>query len=286
MSIFAPRIFHTLDRAKCIWPILTYRKLNNKPIVVQADRLNELLSRSDCITQNIGGTSYKVLRFVLCADGTLNCGAEGKPRDHIPSHSQLAGEQYQCTSAGNLFFDANNKLCMINHQSGDFRPSFDSLQFALTAFVKSNIIMSQTITLIKLNNNGAFVQSYSIQSKLIKLYESTDCQRKLESCGSIGKAILNQIKRLEKGSSSNNVYWSNCSKKLIAIIKAVDNLPLDINELDLNHIITDSKTELYRALNMQRLFPVTFFGSLNLNHSITLQSIEKADSNEPSIYLR
>lgn len=127
-----------------------------KPIIVQAHELNQLLGRNDCYRTHEG---KKVLRFLLKTDGTLVFGAEGHPVGHIPSHAQLANQkdplEAECITAGNVFFDENNRLCAIDNKSGDFRPEFNTLQFAVEALIDAQVPMLDQLTIVKLNSSGA-----------------------------------------------------------------------------------------------------------------------------------
>jgi len=92
-----------------------------------------------------------VVRFLIRKDKSLVFAEEGPPRGSIPSHSQMAADpgvfdygnhtiqEFEifynkvalCISAGNAFFNKKHELCKINNQSGDYKPPFESLQFAI-----------------------------------------------------------------------------------------------------------------------------------------------------------
>lgn len=236
MTILTLGIFNTIKHAQPIGMSGRMRALYNDPLIVYADQLNVLLSRSDCFTHTTGkilSKSYKVVRFLLRLNGELVFAAEGLPSGHIPAHYQMANvnlfESARCISAGNAFFDKYNKLCMINHKSGDFRPSFDSLQFALKAFLKLHVPMNKKITVMRLNSGGGDKQDYSINAEDIERtldtvpmvasselpgssIQAISYQNKLEACGLPGSTIMQQIKRLKNGVISHNPYWMNSSK--------------------------------------------------------------------------
>lgn len=229
--------------------------------------------------------------------GELVFAAEGAPRQHIPAHYQMADKNPRealCVSAGNAFFDENNKLVAIDHKSGDFRPTFDSLKFALGAMLNANVSMDEEIVLRQLDYAGALEKNYSIKTEklaplaelLIPLPESYDAndlyRYKLEGCGMPGKALLQQIERLEAGTKSFNPYWMNSSEKLNAIISEINKLPPDINEDKLRVIVNDPQSALYKAINKQRILPVTFLGKLGWNNSKSLQAVQKEEIQQPT----
>lgn len=238
--------------------------------------------------------------------------AEGCPSGHIPAHYQMS-EMHGispggCISAGNAFFDESNKLCVIDHKSGDYRPPFDSLQFALKAFSKAHVPMESKIIVRRLDCTGCFVQNYSINSEDIleptpvaalvtaavhaaepsntadksdqAVTMVTSHQDKLARYGLLGTTILQQIKRLESGAMSCNPYWINSSKKLKAIIDSLNKLPPNIPEAQLKVIVKDPGTELYKALNIQRLSSITFFGKLGWNYAKSLQAVHTVAPNQ------
>jgi hypothetical protein len=296
-------IFNIMDKAQPIGVVGAIRPFKNNPLIVSADQLHVLLSRPDCLIKTLD-KPYKVVRFLLRFNGELVFAAEGYPFAHIPAHYQMASMNpfdAVCISAGNAFFDKNNKLCVINHQSGDFRPSFNSLQFALNAFSRSHVPMEKKITVMRLNTNGVNEQDYSINAEDIKdptldaaskdvSYElpvtttqNINYQNKLEACALLGLTITQQIKRLEKGAISHDPYWMNSSKKLKAIISALNELPPQINEAQLKLIVKNPNTQLYKALNIQRLSPMTFFGRLGWNNAKSLQSVNDVLTNNPNV---
>jgi hypothetical protein len=141
-------------------------------VVVKAEQL-PLLLQDDCYImpmyfpsikkQNV---TVKVVRFILTDDEMLLFGGEGAPGGKVPAHWHMTQfENYQdakCISAGNIYF-YKNKLCGISHKSGDFRPSFDSLQFVLQQL--STIPMAGTIEILELNEKGGVIKSHLVARK-------------------------------------------------------------------------------------------------------------------------
>ncbi|KTD64957.1 hypothetical protein [Legionella shakespearei] len=102
----------------------------------------------------------------------------------------------------------------------------------------------------------------------------------LKAQGKIGDPIIDSMLRLQKGQDQFwNPYWINSDVKLDAIVKAV----LSLQETDnIEDLIKDENSELYKALNMQRLAPITFLGRLGFYHAKTLMNVSEAVDNEPS----
>ncbi|KTD47975.1 hypothetical protein Lqui_2239 [Legionella quinlivanii] len=86
----------------------------------------------------------------------------------------------------------------------------------------------------------------------------------LNNQGKIGNTIKNLITRLAENQNSWNPYWRNSSAKMELIINAVLNLE---EGSDFASILNDKQSELYTALNMQRLLPVTVLGNLGFYHA-------------------
>lgn len=102
---------------------------------------------------------------------------------------------------------------------------------------------------------------------------STDIREKLANYGNIGKTIIQQLERLEHGAKSHNPYWMNSSKKIRSIIQALENLPQNTTEAQLQTFSHDPGSALFKALNKHRLTPLTFLGQLAWNRAKTLQKV-------------
>lgn len=100
---------------------------------------------------------------------------------------------------------------------------------------------------------------------------SFDCAVQiLEAYGVVGKEIIKSMNRLKKGQQNHwNPYWMNSGKKLERIINAVE------HNQNLEQILADRNSKLYKALNIQRLIPVTFFGSCGINQAKSLLMVTK-----------
>ncbi|KTD53839.1 hypothetical protein Lsan_3503 [Legionella santicrucis] len=165
-------------------PILmtgTIRHYEGSPLIVKPNDINQLLKDKICHKEIRGNKVYKVLRFLLRTDGELVFAHEGCPNGLIPAHWHMTGAarvfDASCITAGNVFFDENNTLQIINHKSGDFRPAFDSLQFVFPELIKA-ISLDKTLEIQKLYLSGALEQTYKIAHKDIQTFyedQQTNC---------------------------------------------------------------------------------------------------------------
>lgn len=141
------------------------RGLDNNPRIYAYNELDQLLQQIFPVKHNVYGKKCKVVRFLVKINGDIVFAKEGYPSGDVPAHYQMANANSfsaACITAGNAYFDDEHKLCILDHQSGDFRPAFDSLQFALDALVNKNIELSKNIQIKKLTKTGVFQASYSI----------------------------------------------------------------------------------------------------------------------------
>ncbi len=93
----------------------------------------------------------------------------------------------------------------------------------------------------------------------------------LQEHGEAGQIVIKSLLRLKQGQDQYwNPYWMNSGVKLNQIADAVNKLPQDAN---LDDIIKDENSELYQALNMHRLSPITFLGQLGFYHSKSIQAV-------------
>lgn len=113
--------------------------------------------------------------------------------------------------------------------------------------------------------------SYSVRGNTTPpFYEAVN---RLKEYGKAGKIITDSMLRLQKGQDQFwNPYWMNSDVKLNALVKAV----LLLNETDdINELIQDENSELCKALNMQRLAPLTFLGRFGFNHTKSLMHVNE-----------
>lgn len=86
-------------------------------------------------------------------------------------------------------------------------------------------------------------------------------------------ALKEIVQRLHNGMNSWNPYYMNSGTKLARISTALNNLPYgSVFKKELNN----PGTELYKAINMQRISPFTLFGSPGFNRSKSLTHMQSA----------
>lgn len=98
------------------------------------------------------------IRFLLNTDGTLAFGLSGIPGNRTPGHLLLSFNE-QCLCAGDMVVDANGSLYAINNKSSDFRPSAESLRFALLALRTAGLPFHDTLTIEK---HAEDIQQYAV----------------------------------------------------------------------------------------------------------------------------
>jgi hypothetical protein len=151
--------------SKPLWLKNAVRQLDNTPLTYGIDDLHALLSDANHVICEQNGKPTTVLRFLLRTDGTLVFGKEGGARLNIPSHFQMADLdpwKATCITAGNAYFDENQKLVLLDNKSGDFRPPFDTLQFATEALLKHPNILSNSLMVDAINTHGNSVDRHLI----------------------------------------------------------------------------------------------------------------------------
>ncbi|MFI4962742.1 MAG: hypothetical protein ACHP6H_02680 [Legionellales bacterium] len=93
----------------------------------------------------------------------------------------------------------------------------------------------------------------------------------MDKGGDAGKVIKKAMLRLKSGMDDKwNPYWINATAKLDAINRAILKLP---EKADLPALLKNPESELYKALNLQRISPVTFFGRVGWNHTQSIQAV-------------
>jgi len=96
---------------------------------------------------------------------------------------------------------------------------------------------------------------------------------RLKDYGEVGNRIISIMSRLKEGQENSwNPYWMNSGVKLKGIISGLKALkPTDL----LDEVLFDQESNLYKAVNMSRLSPFTFWGAFGVNQSKSLQLIEE-----------
>ncbi|MFA5959108.1 MAG: hypothetical protein WC785_01155 [Tatlockia sp.] len=206
----APTVFQEIEQK----PVDFYRFGSVKhhsanAIIVTSNEIDTLLNSPACRKGDHGDLKgFKVLRFLLRTDGTLVFGAEGTPSSigKIPAHFQLTAEPKQwehlevygasCLTAGNAYFDEKNRLCGLSNKSGDFRPPFDSLQFALPAF--QTLPMRDTLIIQRLKDIDHV--GYSTVSKAT-LFPNLQETKPIEQSRVITNNMKAQVQKIKSDSN-------------------------------------------------------------------------------------
>ena len=179
MPIFKP------NYKKQIFFITNIRDFTSEgqPQIVQAHDVIQLLKSNQCVTEQYGNKTYKVLRFLLKTNGELVFAHEGAPGDIVPSHWQMTGVEdclsAECFTAGNAFFSIEDDILqVINHKSGDFRPAFDSLLYLFPELIKNKISMANSLEIHQLDNSGAILDNHQIRYEEVLEYYHSAAQEK------------------------------------------------------------------------------------------------------------
>lgn len=143
-----------------------------KPKIYHVQNIDELLNKINLEKVERFGDKYKAVRFLLCKNGNLVFGEEGHPDENTPAHSQMVADpaEVECVTAGNAYFNSNHQLCILNHKSGDFRPSFNSLQFVLDALSNcKQVKLAKTIRVEQMDGSACVIKTHRIDSANISL---------------------------------------------------------------------------------------------------------------------
>lgn len=89
----------------------------------------------------------------------------------------------------------------------------------------------------------------------------------------VRRSLKEVMDRLQYGSTAWNPYYMNSGVKLDKIIKAVYNLRSGSN---FQKEFSNPQSELYKAINMQRISPFTLFGAFGFNQSKSLMKLNEA----------
>lgn len=165
-GIFDPETTPTRLRPK---PDHRLDRLENHPERYSVCTLFSLLDKAEVDEER----NLIAVRFLLTDAHQLIFGLEGVPGGETPAHFQLSNlvrYEASCITAGDAFFDKNHRLCRINHKSGDFRPSFHSLQFVLPLLLTEKIDLAEVLMIEELNDKGGLIEIHCIDTSLIKTH--------------------------------------------------------------------------------------------------------------------
>lgn len=105
-------------------------------------------------------------RFLVDMNGILWFAEEGAPTKNVPAHYQMIANHASsafCLTAGNIEFSHDyREIIGVNHKSGDFRPSYESLAVFFAIFLRTPekdsisipISLAQTLQVEKLLLSG------------------------------------------------------------------------------------------------------------------------------------
>ena len=75
-------------------------------------------------------------RYLVNTEGRLVFTREGRAGKYVARHKDIANK---CLAAGNIYFNEDySKIIKINHESGDFHPTIESLVYPLAALLAVN----------------------------------------------------------------------------------------------------------------------------------------------------
>ena len=114
-----------------------------------------------------------VVRYLVDKNGHFWFAEEGPASRIIPSHAQMIGSSLKkptCLTAGNLVFSKDYRsIIAIDHKSGDFKPSFNSTQWALVILVANEAALSELgielnadLLVYELDTAGALIENYTL----------------------------------------------------------------------------------------------------------------------------
>jgi hypothetical protein len=153
-----------------------YRSDNKRKPNTREYLIYSLETLSELLMEMRGNKEIPVLRYLVDIGGRLWFAREtqaGGPA--APAHYQMTGEDSNgafCKAAGNIRLDENYQaLININHKSGDFRPSFISLQWLFAILLKKEALpfsLPENLAIEELDSNGAPIKENLWPTKMLK----------------------------------------------------------------------------------------------------------------------
>jgi len=98
--------------------------------------------------------------------------------------------------------------------------------------------------------------------------------------------LIQAIERLRKGAENKwNPYWTNSSKKLNAIVSAINTICTNNDEKNaIEEAIADPTSDLYQAVNMKRLLTESsFFGKVAYKETKSLIIVHSENSGKTNL---
>lgn len=126
------------------------------------------LTELDKLIYSANSAKNDKIRFVIKSNYASYFGLEGPANGHsVPSHRNIANNE-SCFSAGDLEFSIQEGkiiLLGINHKSGGYRTSFDSLQFMLGVLLLNplpkNVVIADQFYIEELNSVGGILKKHT-----------------------------------------------------------------------------------------------------------------------------
>ncbi len=144
-------------------------------IMYSLHHIDELIRQLKAITD---GPTHSV-RYAVDVNGCLWLALEGKPSKFIPAHREMCGRG--TIAAGNIFFsDDHQNIIKINHQSGDFHPTEDTLAYPLAILTQyaGRYIQNLEVDISHVDRSGAFCTLNLLNFNLDELNQ-LDCTNAL-----------------------------------------------------------------------------------------------------------
>ncbi|PWY55871.1 hypothetical protein DGG96_10185 [Legionella qingyii] len=144
--------------------------------------IHSLATLGQLLTEMKQGEETPVLRYLVCLNKLAWFARESHSNaPDAPAHFKMTGSpqnQAFCKTAGNLFFSEDySTLIKINHKSGDFRPSFDSIKWILAILVINETCLPfnlpEVLIIDELDHNGKTIGTHQCSIASIKNWLTT-----------------------------------------------------------------------------------------------------------------
>jgi hypothetical protein len=181
-----------------------------KPSDVRFD-IHSLTTLIDLCNEKKKNKERPDFRFLVDLNKKAWFAKESHNRIPAPAHYQMTGEPQniaKCLTAGNLFLTEDySTLAKINHKSGDFRPSRDSLKWFIAILLlnatKLPFAIPNVLIIEVLNDSGKVVRIIEFNTK-----ELTEWVNEVFS----DKTIASEIRAQEQG--TNQVVYKSLATRI------------------------------------------------------------------------
>lgn len=238
----------------------------------------------------------------LIAENKMSFVSEGSAQDHSMDMSDMIDILFHMDKIAFHRLGVNQAQLESNLCPSEYKQSVPNSAFELFVFhyfydfihARNHILLSENIVaLLKMaqvdtpENSSNVVHSFEKEEG--EIHEQNDIPslmpdytdnaassfertvRIINNHGTAGEAIIKAMNRLRDGQKNYwNPYWMNSGAKLDCIIEAIQSLQENDN---LEQLLTDQNSTLYKALNIQRLIPITFWGRAGINQAKSLMIV-------------